>query len=117
MYKKIENDDLNKQILDSSLFYKLDYCYDSCFFLEILIKKTKDDKCVYCGYYNYTDYNQKPKEEFTNEMEEFVKLIESNKKLFLNYLEIDAATDTNIEVIIECTEAYEGTRGLLIVII
>ena len=50
-------------------------------------------------------------------MEEFVKLLETNKVLFLNTLELDSETEINIEIIIECEEAYEGSKGLLIVII
>ncbi len=118
MYKKIENNDLNKQILDSDLFYKLDYCYDSCFFLEILVKKTKDDKGVFCDYCNYTDHIHVPKEEFKNEMEEFINLLDSNKEIILNNLDLNPnESDFNLEIIIECSEAYEGTKGLLIAII
>lgn len=117
MFKKVNNDIIEKIIFDSNLFKKIDYAYPSCFFLEILVKKTKDDKNVYCNYYNYTDHDCIPKEELSNEMEEFVKLLEANKVLFLNNLELEVDTDTNIEIIIECEEAYEGSKGLLIVII
>lgn len=123
MYKNIENENLNTQILDSTLFHKLDYSYKSCFFLEILIRKTKDDKGVFCNYGEYTNYGYNSKtSEYEKEMEEFITLLNSNKVLFLEHLELDIVTDTidtdtNIEIIIECSEAYEGTKGLLIAII
>ncbi len=123
MYKNIKNENLDTQILDSSLFHKLEYNYKSCFFLEIIVRKTKDDKGIYCNYGAYTNYDYKPKtSEYEKEMEEFITLLSNNKKLFLEHLELDIVTDaidtdTNIEIIIECTEVYEGTKGLLIAII
>ena len=123
MYKNIKNEKLNTQILNSTLFNKLGYNYESCFFLEILIRKTKDDKGVFCNYGKYTDYGYKPKtSDYEKEMDEFITFLNSNKEFFLGHLELDIVTDaidtnTNIEIIIECSEAYEGTEGLLIVII
>lgn len=118
MYKNISNENLNTQILDSTLFHKLDYNYKSCFFLEILIRKTKDDKGVFCDYSEYTNYDYNSKtSEYEKEMEEFITLLNSNKELFLEHLELESDNDFNIEIIIECSEAYEGTKGLLIVII
>jgi len=118
MYKNLKDDNLNKLILDSSLFYKLDYCYDSCFFLNITIKKTKDEKCMYCNYGNYMEYDNTPKtKEYEVEMEEFINLLNENKDIFLNHLELDNDLNFNIEIIIECEEAYEGSKGLLILVI
>lgn len=111
MYREIEDKELADKFTNSDLFKSIN-CNDS--YLEIIVKESKDNPTFFCNFYEYTRYSLTI--DFSKEIEAFINIVKDNKEKLLNKIGPFENND-NLEVIINCSEQFEGSNGIVIVII
>lgn len=111
MYREIEDKVLADKFANTDFFKSLK-CDDN--YLEIIVKETKDSHTFFCNFYEYNRHSSTI--DFSKEIEDFINIVKDNKEKLLNKIGPFEDND-NLEVIINCSEHFEGSTGIVIVII